>query len=664
MKKKICCLLLCLFAFFAVFFMESLQEAAANEEEPEFKFKITEDDTVTITRLMARPMVTHLVIPKKIQNTEVTTIANRALANGNFESIVIPDTITTIGTGVFDCCSKLKKIEIPASVTSFCYNQNTGLVDIGEAKNMTEIVVAEDNPVYSSLNGVLYNKDKTELLCVPYGYEGELIIPDTVEKMNDNALRYRAKLTRLHIPEKLTGLSGSLLLGCSSLEYITVDEKNTDLKSVDGVLYQNTKNLQLLKVPAKAAGTYYEIPEGVVYLDTNALHDCEKLKVVKIPASMKASFNPFTGCSSLQEITVAEENKVLKAVDGVMYNKDGTVLLAYPRSYPISAFVVPEGVTDIGFQAFMRCSTLKNISFSSSLRCISGNAFFECNFLEKLIVSENVTEIGENCFYNSAGLKCVVLPGSLQTLGEDAFSECNKLKTVEAGRNTEEIWMAIEQEKEWKLVYPAPDYRVLRKELLPEDGIYGMFTYRLTVDGELVLTGVTEQVKERWEANSLVIPSTLVGLKVLAIAEGAFSYLDIAEVSLPTGLLEIGKGAFYGCNLQSVQIPDTVTCVGERAFGANYCLKNIEVEELNQTYVSKDGVLYTQDGLMLVQVPANYQAKEYVVPEGVLVIGEYAFGNNRTLEHIFLPDSVIKIENKAFWNVLRAEVQEVLEEVR
>lgn len=181
-----------------------------------------------------------------------------------------------------------------------------------------------------------------------------------------------------------------------------------------------------------------------------------------------------------------------------------------------------------------------------------------------------------------------------------------------------------------------------------EDGT-GQFLYRESEDGKVVITGVTQEYRADRSNGKLVIPETIDGMQVTAIAEGAFAGLPLREVILSEGLLEIGKGAFYGCNLKEIVIPAMVKYIAPRAFGANYGMKRIQVAEGNKMYCSKGGVLYDKNMTTLHQMPAGFPEVRFTVPTHVRMLDEYAFGNCRNVE-VFHMESAVEERKDVFWN--------------
>ena len=218
----------------------------------------------------------------------------------------IPEGVTTICdhafTTHFILWYAVTKIDIPASVTN-----------IGEyafdLPCLEEFSVAGDNPSYSSLDGVLFNKDQTELIAYPNSKTGDYSIPEGVTRIGDRAMFTSFALSRLTIPASVTSIgvdafptatqydyAASLKFNKPILRDITVDSANPQYSSVDGMLYSKDQT-QLLVFPAGRPGDNQTIPEGTTSIAYHAFFRCRDLKRITIPEGVTSiENNAFTGC--------------------------------------------------------------------------------------------------------------------------------------------------------------------------------------------------------------------------------------------------------------------------------------------------------------------------------------------------------------------------------
>ena len=141
---------------------------------------------------------------------------------------------------------------------------------------------------------------------------------------------------------------------------------------------------------------------------------------------------------TIEEILVAETNPKFVTVDGVLYNKDKSVLIRCPQA-KAGNFIIPDSVIEIRISAFSGCRNLSEIKIPDSVKIIAESAFKNCSKLSELCLLESITEIGQSAFENCDSLIEVKVPDSVTTMGSRVFAECKNLKAVELSENITEI---------------------------------------------------------------------------------------------------------------------------------------------------------------------------------------------------------------------------------
>ena len=209
---------------------------------------------------------TDVVIPAEIEGLPVIEIRMYAFYNSpDLASISIPDSITEIGEGAFQCCSSLTSISIPDSVTEI------GLHAFHGCSSLTGIHVNEHNPNYSSDDrGVLFDKSKTTLIQAPGAIADSYTIPNCVNEIGYRAFIACSGLTSISIPNSVTKIGEFAFMGCSTLSSIS-------------------------------------IPDSVAEINHGAFMDCSALTNISIPDSItKIDTYTFSGCSSLTNIVIPD----------------------------------------------------------------------------------------------------------------------------------------------------------------------------------------------------------------------------------------------------------------------------------------------------------------------------------------------------------------------
>ena len=321
----------------------------------------------------------------------------------------------------------------------------------------------------------------------------------------------------------------------------------------------------------------------------------------------------FMMCASCESYNVDTDNQLFSSTDGVLYNKDGTILLAYPRKKTGESFAVRESATsiddyafygndslqtvnlnnvnDIGPSAFEMCINLVTVDLANVNR-IANSAFKSCakyggDTNKKVIFADGMTSIPVDCFKGCKEIKEVILPSSVQIIRESAFQECSKLETF----NFSEDLVTIES-------HAFKDCSSLNHLVFDPD----------TED----FTTIEEEAFINISGGEVVIPNS-----VTSIGQKAFYNTNITSITFPMGINEIKSKTCMNCyDLVSVHIPGNVKIIREKAFALGNDL----------TYGKLDN-LYIGDGVERIEqlaFSAQYLHSVFI-PKTVTYIGIYAF---------------------------------------
>ena len=248
----------------------------------------------------------------------------------NLVSIDLPDSITKIGENSFRSCSSLASITISNSVTSI------GPFAFLECSSLTNIT-----------------------------------IPNSVTSIGRFAFDGCSSLTSITIPNSVTSIGRDTFGSCSSLTSITIPESVTSLG--DDAFYHCSSL------------TSITIPNSVTSIGDSAFDGCSSLTSITIPESVTSiGDDAFYHCSSLTNINVSDNNKNYSSIDGVLFNKDKTVIIQYPSKKDGTSYAIPNSVTSIGRFAFSDCSSLTSITIPDSVTSIGNYAFASCSSLTNI----------------------------------------------------------------------------------------------------------------------------------------------------------------------------------------------------------------------------------------------------------------------------------------
>jgi len=246
-------------------------------------------------------MDTSLNIPSVLDGYPVTGIKDKAFSGGtNVISITIPDSVTTISSMAFYDCSSL-----------------------------TEINVHSNNLIYTSVNGVLFNKSKTTLVAYPVNKPGIYDIPDGVATIGEASFAGCNGVTDIKFPDSVTYIGDDAFHGCSNLTEINVHDDNAVYASVDGVLFNKGKT-SLLICPDGKSGSY-TVPSGVTSITVNAFQNCANITSVIIPDSVTSISYAFQACTSL--ISIIIPSSVTSIASNTFFGCNALTIYGYADSY-------------------------------------------------------------------------------------------------------------------------------------------------------------------------------------------------------------------------------------------------------------------------------------------------------------------------------------------
>lgn len=353
--------------------------------------------------------------------------------------VVIPVTlggypVTSIKHLAFFSCESLKSVTIPSSVTSIGYRAFGGCV------SLTGITVDSNNSYYVSVDGVLFNKNKTTIIRYPIDHEGEKYeIPDSVETIGEGAFEDCDKLISITIPNSVTCIDDCAFCICDGLTEITIPNSVTNINSM---AFHGCSNLTdvIIGTSVKSIGysafgacgfTEIAIPDSVEVIDENAFGYCTDLKSITIPGSVTSiGERAFEFCISLESFIVDKKNKNYSSKDGVLFDKSESLLIQYPIGNKRSSYSIPDNVTSIGDWAFDYGTDLTSITIPNSVTSIGYWAFRNCSSLTSITIPNSVTSIGTETFSDCCSLTSITIPSSVTSIGSDAFRNCSSLTSI------------------------------------------------------------------------------------------------------------------------------------------------------------------------------------------------------------------------------------------
>lgn len=261
-------------------------------------------------------------------------------------NITIPDSLTTIGNAAFAFCTNLTSVAIPASVT----NLQTGA--FAECFSLTNCSVATQNPAYSSVNGVVFDKNEATVIVYPDGLVGSYVVPGSVTSIGYGAFAYCTRLWNITFPDGVTNIGIQSFYDCTSL-------------------------------------TNAPLPSSLVGIGVSAFFDCTSLRGVSIGNGVtNIGGYAFGGCTSLTNAAIG--NGVISLGDG-----------AFEYCNSLKYVGIGNSCTNIGLFEFMNCGSLNSVTIGGSLASIGAYAFENCSSLTNLsFLGNSPTNAGYGAFIN------------------------------------------------------------------------------------------------------------------------------------------------------------------------------------------------------------------------------------------------------------------------
>lgn len=414
----------------------------------------------------------------------------------------------------------------------------------------------------------------------------------------------------------------------ASFSFSFVETKEGDFTFVTD---SETKEATISDYAGSNVPTPLEIPntytkDGVTYkvtkLNKGALDNAEVTKI-KIPANLtNIEAGSFNNVYNLTDIVVDEANEAYSSEDGILFNKDKTILVAAPMMYKAASYEVPNTMTEIGEYAFYSNKVLSSISFPTSVTTIDKYAFASTSKLKNVILPTSLLTLGDYSFYQSTALESISLNEGLTSIGNSAFYSTTKLRELEC---------------------PSTLTSIGSEAFFKCDRLSNIsFNDGLQEIGTSAFSNLTSLL-------SVSLPS---GLKKLG--NSAFSACDQLEtITLNEGLEEIGNYSFALCSkLSGLSIPSSVTTIGNNPFYGVLKLNetNFKIATGNSNFLIENGVLFNSDKTKLISYPYGLDESGYSIPSSVTTLGNMCFALENDLKKLDMPVNVTRID-ESFYGV-------------
>ncbi len=473
-----------------------------------------------------------------ISNDKLEKIGTEAFRDcKNIKTFDFPESLKTVEAGAFNNCD-LETVYIPATLTSI------GAGVFQSNKNLKAFSVSDENPKYSALDGVLFNKTKETLEMYPPGKEDEHYdIPEGTVTVASSAFNSVQHLQSVNIASTVAQFGVHAFYACS-MSTVTFSTPSS-LETISAGAFYSCANLSSIEIPATINTIAY-----------TAFYNCQSLEEFKIPDNSQLTSigvgdvnnTPF-GASHLKTFVVGKNTKLTS--------------IGYLYSTYLEKLVIEEGNTALtSLTGLKNLTNLRevNIAPDCGIKAIGKETFWGCTALERLTLPQTVQTLGVNAFYNTPNLKEIVFaePSQLKTISENAFQKCG----IEQFTLPESV-VRIDRQ-----AFHGCD--VLQEVNLPKNTT-SVDPEAFYLCSQLKAINVDKENEVYSSADGYLCNKEKTELMIFPAGKASNNF-----TLLPPSLTKIGKQAFFGCkNLQKVMIPKKVTAIDESAFWLCDNLKDI-----------------------------------------------------------------------------------------
>jgi len=535
---------------------------------------------------------------EKLNNIELvdglTEIGRNAFSSTGLTSVVIPDTVTSLGNYAFAYCYSLDEV----TLGKFAKGYDLYGGQVFKQSLVKEYKVSAENNTLKAIDGVVYSINEKDLIAYPIGNEAsEFTCPDSVETIEEFAFAYSANLETVTISDAVTILNPYTFAYTSKLATVNLPDALTTISSY----------------------TFYNSHISSITLGNN----------------VSSIYSSAFGGSAISEI-IFDSNPYFSFESGVLYNaaKTRLILIAGTKS---GDFVLPTSVTNIEAYAFYGSTNLDSITFGDEVTVVGEYAFaystaevnmgagftkipnhaFSYYKRSSLTLPSSVTTLGNYAFDHSE-ITSIALPDACKTINDSAFSNCEKLESVNLNKvETIGTYAFYYCQKLGDLVIPSTctkvsyyafaydesivNLEVGAKELESDcfDYCYGLKSvvlkdtcevlgnysfYFCTALEDITFSNNLTKIGERCfysdeKLKDFTLPDTLTTI-------GSYAFYQckaLTEVTIPDGIEILDYSTFYNCsNLETIYLPSSITEI------RSSCFYNIKATSMNYDGTKED----------------------------------------------------------------------------
>lgn len=534
----------------------------------------------------------------------VTSINNYFMfsSNPNLATLNLGNGVKTLGYSVFNYCTAIKDLVIPASVIAFegsPFDGCTGLETVTFADSEAPLEIA--------------------------------------------SIQFEDQVKEFYIGRNIVNVGGSGHLGAFNMEKVTFGGYATDIEDQMFGGRKNLKEVDFGNIKHIGSGSFYQceslesviLPDVCETVEEGAFGSCTSLSHISLsPAMTVLKCDALGGCTSLNEleipanimrlesimngtgletVKIADSDTPLETeylrpfgwspISNIYIGRNVEGLLMDDSKMTLATVTFSDKVTEVNRSMFAGCDQLINLTFGNGIKKIGDSAFQGCQGLKSVIIPESCDTIGGGAFSNCSALEDVVLPPMLVFIGNSAFSDCASLKSIDIPASVDKLEYGVFA---WCTALSDLRFKDSVNPIVLEDG---NFQYSPLTDiylGRDVLSYKNLE-GERFYSDSL--RTVTFGDMATAVFEFMFNgNKNLKTVFLGNGVKTVGNYSFGGCvSLESMTFGSGVTEIGEQAFISCDAIRDVVSLAETAPHCAAGGQTFSE---------AVYEAAMLSVPRG------------------------------------------------
>ena len=586
-----------------------------------FEYSLNEDNEATITKYNGN--VSALSIPAELDGYKVVGIGDGVFKGKTaLRTVVIPDSVESIGNQAFSGCANLSSVQLP---------ENEKFVTLSsrlfyECKKLKRVKIP--NSIISIKDNVFNNCESLEDVNLP-------------NKLNSISYQVfmNVPITKITIPKSLETASGyynganicGAFYNCSTLKEVNFEEGVTKIPSR---LFAGCNGIEKIIVP-----------NTVTNIEERAFEDCINLEKAEIPDSVTSmGNNVFQDCEKLADVDLPNR----------------LVIIGYQvfTNVPITKITIPKSLeTASGYYnganicgAFYNCSTLKEVNFEERVTKIPSRLFAGCNGIEKIVVPNTVTNVEERAFEDCINLEKIEIPDSVINIGDYVFKDCEKLDNIIIPDTVTKIGQGT-----YSGCTSLTTAKLPNKIVNIPEGMFQDCTSLITIDLPTTITAIKQNAFKNTGLTELTLPEN-----ITTIENASFdNCTNLATVNFNNNLKTIGNYAFRNNDaLSEIMIPNNVATIGNYAFQDSDALTTVKISDSVTTigqYIFEhcDALKDVKLGSGLTKIPLYAfnlcpELQKIVLPYRITTVDANAFTNCTKLTEVIIPRGTTTISASAF----------------